>query len=313
MTSEDLPIEVMREGARLWEQGKTHEANSDNQMAIDCYLEMMRITFEDSTVWNAIATCYLHMGDMKQCESSLRRALELEPDDCEALNNLPLILLDNDKPREAEEVARRAVYHEEIRTTAYHSIGRARLAQDRPIHALEPLLKAVRGGTEDAGVFHTLGRVFVKLHDVHQARKSFTKALELEGSTASILYDFGRFLIDIECYGEALAILRRAKDADPLSPLILTTLAEALIGMVKTIEGPAREDFAGEAMGLLNESLSHDVTLGKTWYHWGEIKVMFKDWPEVEKFIEASIEQGYVEPWSYALLSVAKKELGKEE
>ncbi|MFW9887730.1 MAG: hypothetical protein ACFFER_06075, partial [Candidatus Thorarchaeota archaeon] len=25
------------------------------------------------------------------------------------------------------------------------------------------------------------------------------------------------------------------------------------------------------------------------------------------------IEQGYVEPWSYALLSVAKKELGKEE
>ncbi len=176
-SSDELPIEVMREGARLYEQGQTHMANSDYEKAVDCYLEMMRLTFEDPVVWNTIATCYLHVGDWNQCESSLRRSLELDPDNEEALNNLPLILLDIGKPKEAEEIARRALYHEERRTTAYVSIGRALFAQDRPIKALETLLKARENDSEDLGVHHELGKVFAHVQDGYWARRSFKKGL----------------------------------------------------------------------------------------------------------------------------------------
>ena len=62
---------------------------------------------------SALAAGYLgeslyRLGRLNQAEPHLRRATELDPTLVPAWNNLGLVLLDTDRPREAERVLRRA-------------------------------------------------------------------------------------------------------------------------------------------------------------------------------------------------------------
>jgi tetratricopeptide (TPR) repeat protein len=81
----EIPPEVVKEGIRLYEEGKRLESCSEYKAAIDYYLESMRITFPDAVTWNDVAGCYLMLAEMERCEEAVRRAIEIDPKNAAAL------------------------------------------------------------------------------------------------------------------------------------------------------------------------------------------------------------------------------------
>ncbi len=273
----------------------------------------MDLTEPDPVVWNDIAECCLLLGDTDGCIQALRRSIELAPGATEAYHNMSLVFTDLGDYQEAEQLARKAVEIDCSLGVAWWSLGRILYLQER----YEPALKALATATglipDDAQSHLYLALTLTRLGRPEKAERAFYRAVQLTPDDAEVLREYGAHLLSLDRPEDAEMYLRRAIDTDPYDYKAHTGLAEALIERVKTEDPEVDErDTIRDAMENLNKSLSLEVRYGKTWFHWGELFLMFREWGECARAFRASIEEGYADPMAYALLAAALSHLGRD-
>jgi hypothetical protein len=97
----DPLAEGLRAAVRLEEEGKT-------EAAIDAYRAILKTNPAAAVVWTNLANAETRSGRRDAAERSLRRALEIDPESADAMNNLAWLLYEERRLREAEPLARRA-------------------------------------------------------------------------------------------------------------------------------------------------------------------------------------------------------------
>ena len=311
MGAEDLPIEALREGARLYEQGKHYESISEYRKAIECYRAAMEATFPDPVILNNIGYCYLLLNEIDECKDTLWSVLELEPENVEALHNLAMVLIDTEEYEEAESLARRGIEVDRANSGNWSNLGRTLYANGRFEDAREAIATAIGYAPDRADSHYVMGLVLNRIGDEDNAHRSFLRAVELEDDNVQHLMGLGRCLLNLKQPETAEKYLRRAVEVEELNHEALTMLAESLIEQAITLKENVPETMLGEAMELLNRSLDLMVTHPETWYLWGRVRMMFHDWENAERFLRVAVEGKCEDSMAWAYLSYVLGQLGR--
>jgi Tfp pilus assembly protein PilF len=312
MESDDIPIEVLREGARLWEQGKHYESISENRKAIECYQEMMRLSFPDPVVLNCIGYCYLLLNETDKCKETLKQALDLDPKNEEALHNLSMIMYDTGEFEEAEDLTRRGIGVKRSFAGNWHNLGKVFYVTDRLEDAQETLATAIGLEPDRADTHYFMGLTLDKMDEEDKAHRSFLRAVELEDDNVQYLMGYGRFLLNLKQPVDAEKYLRKAVEVEDVNHRALSILAECLIDQTIALKENAPENLVGDAMELLNRSLDLDLSYGMSWFQWGRVWMLINDWEKAEEPLRNAIENDCEDPMAWAHLSFVLKQIGRE-
>lgn len=97
----DPHVQALRAAVRLEEEGKL-------ALAADAYREILRSDPRSVLAWTNLGNAEVRLGRRVVAEEAFRKALELEPDAADTLNNLAWLLYEEKRLDEAEPLARRA-------------------------------------------------------------------------------------------------------------------------------------------------------------------------------------------------------------
>lgn len=309
----DYPIEVLREFKRLFDLAQEYMAKGEYQRAIDVFMRSMEMTEPDCVVYNYVALCHMMLNEPDKSIDTLREAIALNPEYDEALQNISVVLTDRGDLEEAEHFARRSVGVSSTLSDAWWSLGRVLHLRGKYREAMEALATAIGLEPDNADAHHLLGLTLELLDEHEKAERSLYRAAELEPDNAEILADYGRFLTRHEMPEDAAKVLRRATEADPFDYTVLTSMAEAMIIILREKDTPNREDLADEVLTTLNRSLELNPVYGKTWFHWGEMTLFYRDWEKGERLFRHAIDCGYEGPMAWAWLSAVVGSQGRDE
>ncbi len=313
MSGEDIPIEVVREGVCLYEEGVMHEANSDNREAIACYQKMMEKTFPDPPVLNRIAFCHLMLNEVDKAKDTLRQSLEIDPYDEEALHNLSMLLIDHGELQEAEDLTRRGLALETNLSGHWKNLGDIMYKRGKYSEAVVALATSIGLAPDKYEVHHKLALAYIRVRDFENAEREFLRAIELCDDDGELLTDYALVFFVKGVHKDAEQYLRRAVEVQSLSTTPLYMLAECLIEQVMETKDDHDEEMVSEILDILNKTLSLNVECGQAWYLWGKMNVMFRNWEDAERYLRAGTERGAMNPEAWALHSVALSKLGKEQ
>ncbi len=309
---EDIPIEVVKEGVRLFEEGRLHESNSDNREAIACYEKMMRLTFPDPPVLNRIAFCHLMLNEVDKAQEILRQSLEIDPYDEEALHNLSLLLIDAGELDEAEGLTLRGMALETMLDKHWYNLGRIQFRKSQFKSAVTSLATSLGLTPDRADAHHHIAMTYYHLGELEQAERSFLRGTESAPDDVEMLMSYGNFLLAQKRNKDAEKYFRLAVDQAPVDHVALTSLADSLIEqMLGKKDVP--DEMMEETMVLLNKSLDLHVAYGQTWYQWARVRMLFHDWKEAEDFLRTAIDNGCREPMAWAFLSAVIDRQGRKK
>ncbi|MHA1424303.1 MAG: tetratricopeptide repeat protein [Candidatus Thorarchaeota archaeon] len=310
---DDIPIEVVREGVRLYEEGKLHEANSDNRKAIDCYIKMMELTYPDPPVLNRIAYCHLMLNEVEKAKETLRRSLTLDPNETEALHNLSMLLIDHGELIEAEQLTRRAMAIEPNHPGHWRNLGEIMYKRGNYKESIVALATSIGLAPDNFNTHHMLALAYIRECDFENAHREFLRAIELNDEHGELLTDYALVFFVQENHKDAEPYLRRAVEVDSIRTRPHHMLARCLLEQVSESGDDYEEDMIGEIIDTLNKTLELDVQCGEAWYLYGKLMVMFRKWDDAERYLRAGIDHGAVDPEAWALHSLALHRLGREQ
>ena len=132
---------------------------------------------------------YGRLGQMKNAEQHYRTLQELEPDNAEGHYNYGVILYELDRFREAEFAFRRTLETNPYHPMAHHNLGYLREMQGRSREALQHYRKAIENKPDNRLTQYHLGRLLVIQRKFNEGIGHLHKALEPEDEkTPTFLY-----------------------------------------------------------------------------------------------------------------------------
>ena len=152
--------------------------------------------------------------------SSLREAVQLDPENPTFRNALGVLLLDLRKPAEAEAEFQKAVALDANYAEAHHNLGLSFAEQGRYDQAIAAYRKALSlpiYPTPEVG-YYNLGRAYAQINKLSEAEEALRTAIQLEPKLGAAYYQLGVVLNSTGRREEAKSAFRRARDLDPASP-----------------------------------------------------------------------------------------------
>ena len=134
---------------------------------------------------------YSNLGQNDKAESSLRRALEAEPNNAAALFNLGLLLAEENRPKEAEQSLRAALASDPKMAAAAHNLGDADRHARRRTRRSRWCRKAHDFEPENPKYAHTLAFFLRAKGDAAEAVEILRKFVERGTPSVEILPALG--------------------------------------------------------------------------------------------------------------------------
>jgi Tfp pilus assembly protein PilF len=161
--------------------------------------------------------------------SSLREAVQLDPEAPAYHNALGVLLLDLRKPAEAEAEFRKATGLDPNYAEAEHNLGLAFAEQGRYDEAIPAYRKALSMPVYSTPeiAYYNLGRAYAQVGKPKEAEEALRTAIQLEPKLGAAYYQLGLVLTGAGRRDEAKAAFQKARDVDPSSPFA-PAAAEAL-------------------------------------------------------------------------------------
>jgi Tfp pilus assembly protein PilF len=172
-------------------EGKPAEARAEYEAALEDLTEDSRVQ-----VLLPIARTYYLEDNMEQTEATIRQALELEPDNVDALKLISNLLITEGRADEAEEFIARLPEGEHLPADAYLNPGIDLYNQGDLEGALAKFESAAASYPDNALVYYYRGLVLVAQGKNELAAADFRKLLELEpeGDKAAEAKEFLKYL-----------------------------------------------------------------------------------------------------------------------
>jgi tetratricopeptide (TPR) repeat protein len=136
----------------------------------------------DASVEFHLGAAMERMGDLEKAEPHLRKAIDLNPRDAQALNYFGYTLADRGiRLEEAKDYVGRALAYDPENGAYLDSLGWVYFKMGRYDEAEEYLLKAIDRSADDGVLFEHLGDIYFQKGRWDEAIKTFEKALQVKG------------------------------------------------------------------------------------------------------------------------------------
>jgi len=133
-----------REAKILQLLAQCREASNQHERALECHLELHALAPNDPLHLSNIGFCYSKTRQFKQARDYLERALEREPNNSRALNELALVMMNLDDPDTAISLLQRALQQHPERPGYHGNIAQAFLWKEDHANALQHFREATR-------------------------------------------------------------------------------------------------------------------------------------------------------------------------
>ena len=146
-----------------------------------------------------------------------KKAIELDPKNYAAYNNLGLLFLEKLKNyQEAEKNIRKAIEIHPTNATAHYNLGKLFETLENNVEAIGAYQKAIELNPKYALAYNNLGVFFKKSGQYSEAEKAYQKAIELEPEYAEAYNNLGNLFADIKHYDKAEKAYQKAIEVNPL-------------------------------------------------------------------------------------------------
>lgn len=178
-------------GNALLAEQKPAEARAEYEMALESI-----DPDSHAYVYLTIARTYYLEDDLEQTEATLRKALELEPDNVDGLKLMSNLLISAGRESEAQEFMARLPETERLPADAYLNVGIELYNNGDLDSALVKFEEAADSYPEEASVYYYRGLVLLAQGKNDPAAADFRKLLELEseGPRAEEAREFLKYL-----------------------------------------------------------------------------------------------------------------------
>ena len=152
--------------------------------------------------------------------TSLKEAVQLDPNNPIYHNALGVVLLDLGKPADAEAEFQRAVTLDPNYAEAHHNLGLSYAEQGRYEQAITEYRKAISlpvYPTPEVG-YYNLGRAYAQINQPKEAEEALKTAIQLQPNLGAAYYQLGLVYVNTGRKEEARAMFQKARDLDPTSP-----------------------------------------------------------------------------------------------
>ena len=183
-------------GHILNEALKNHSAGNLTE-ASKYYQYLIKDGFKDETVFNNYGMILILLGKLKEAELSIRRAIELNPNNEGSYLNLGGILNDLGKFKEAEIVIRKAIQLNQKNAASYSNLGGILKEIGKLKEAEIVIRKAIQLNPYLADAHYNLGYVLKELGNLREAEVSTRKAIEINPDLPNAHMNLGFILSDL--------------------------------------------------------------------------------------------------------------------
>ena len=219
--------------------------------AVPAWKKAVELNPEDARAHNNLGTALMETGKPEEALMEYRRSLELNDQSSQAHNNLGSILAQQGKLDEALEQFERAVELNPDNGRAQSNLGGALSEKGRTEAALEHLRKGVALDPKFADGQNNLGAALARAGELDEAIPHMATAVDLAPQSAGNRYNYGRVLAAKGRFADAAAQFEQAANLTGMrEPAILDILAAmyAETGRYPEAVATARKalDLAGE-------------------------------------------------------------------
>jgi tetratricopeptide (TPR) repeat protein len=201
-------------------------------------------------------------GRLEEAVAAGRRALELQPNYSQALNNLGIAHYDREDYEAAVECYRQAVRQDPSFAEAHSNLGNALRAQHKLEEAIASYNRGLQLKPAYADALNNLGTALRDAKRWSEAEIAYRKALALKPQDPATLNNLALVVMDLQRNDEAAAILTRSVALDPSKQRTYVYLGTALRDCDRLDEARAAAETAlkldendGDALNLLGRIL----------------------------------------------------------
>lgn len=168
--------------------------------------------------WRGLGLTSQATGDFGEALRCYERALELEPDNVQLLNDRGYALIELGRMDEAQECFRAVVRHAPDSLDGWMNLGWTCRETDQPVEAYSAYSRAARLAPEDSDVWLNTGLCELEIGErttaFENALVSFERSLQLDDDSFWAWNNAGWVLGELGRYDEAMRHLERALDLD---------------------------------------------------------------------------------------------------
>ncbi|QQS46436.1 MAG: tetratricopeptide repeat protein [Acidobacteriota bacterium] len=232
------------------------------------YPEIERLAGHDARTWNRLGILLAeHLKRFDEAEAAFRKAIQIDPNNAFAWNNLGNLLSDLKRFDEAEAAYRKAIEINPNYTSAWHNLGNLLSDLKRFDEAEVAYRKALEINPNYAYAWNWLGNLLSDLKRFDEAEAAYRKAIEIDPDNSEFLNSLAWmfYLID-KNPKEAEELSRKAVEKEPASPHCAHTLACILVRNGKWEDAVA--------------AISSYFSIGDEDFHertWQDTMILFKD------------------------------------
>jgi tetratricopeptide (TPR) repeat protein len=197
----------------LVEAGNAKSQQSNYKGAIDDYSNALSIDNRNPTTYFNRGTAYHRIGDLDKAESDLDKAIDLNPNLAEALNNRSHVRFDKRQYDQALNDADRAIALNPSLAEAYLNRGNVVFIKKDLKGATEAFNKAISlkpNALTLARAYNNLGNIYAAEPNIDFAIKNYDQATQLDSKYADAFYNRA---LALEAKKDIQAALRGYKDA----------------------------------------------------------------------------------------------------
>ncbi len=193
-----------------------------------------------------IALYHSNLGEMlrlsgrpQEAIASGRRAIELEPNNPQALNNLGIAYFDIEDYASAEQCYRRALALDPVFAEAYSNLGNVLRTTKRLEEAVPAYHRAIALKPNYAEAYNNLATALRDQKKAAESEPIYRKALALRPDDPATLCNLALALMELDREEEAVQILTRSAALDPRSGRTQIYLGSALLALDRIEEAEA--------------------------------------------------------------------------
>jgi tetratricopeptide (TPR) repeat protein len=152
---------------------------SDNNKKNELLLEAIKLNPKSDEAYSLLAKTYFSLGNIENSLANINKAIELNPESNEYLCSKGIILIKQEKEKEAENLFKLVIERDNKNYLAYSNLGSIHYRRKDYVKALDNFLKIVEIYPDYSNGYNEVANIFRKQKKYEDAFKYIYKALEL--------------------------------------------------------------------------------------------------------------------------------------
>ncbi|MBV9199584.1 MAG: tetratricopeptide repeat protein [Alphaproteobacteria bacterium] len=239
-------------------------------------------------------------GRLNSAEHLYRATLQADPADVDALHNLAILCIQQNKYDDAAKLAREALRAKPELALAYHTLGVALISLGQLEEAEFCCRTALRISPEYVEAYNTLGVTLIALGRFQEAERCCREAVRLKADYPEAYNNLGNVLRYLGRVKEAEICFREALRVKPQNPVAYNNLGDILIRQ-------GRLEEASVAFARAASLRPDDVDALATWFQVKQRICDWSDYGETEVKILQGVRRQLLPGMAFNLLGIASK------